>query len=332
LRILLIADVPGWIIDYNCRELIKRNPDFEFRLEYNGFSIQELERTADQFSLVHFMSWGEVHRVLPIAPNLNNLALTVRSHRYTPEVREFAGHCAGVLAVNQRLCQDFRDYSAEWMPNGIDMELFKPVRPFTVGYAGKDNGYKGVDLIRAACAQLGVRLEVAPGDRSKHEMVDFYKAIDCYVCASVAEGFSTPVMEALAMNVPVVTVDAGVPSNLNVIKVERSIEGLARGIELLSGRSKIEADYGWETIAERQREWWINLAARIEGSERTTIQPERSDRRYDQGSSRLAHHPGHDLAAPVEGGPEGERRIEDQGQKDRQSQERRSSHHLWAHS
>jgi glycosyltransferase involved in cell wall biosynthesis len=264
MRILLMADLPGWIIDYNCRELIKRNSDIEFRLEYNGFSVQELDRIAHQFSLVHFMSWGEVHRFLPIAPRLKNLALTVRSHRYTPDVKEFAAHCAGVLAVNQRICEEFSDYSAEWMPNGIDLELFKPGRPFTVGYAGKADEYKGVELIRAACAQLGVRLEMALGERSKSEMVDFYEAIDCYVCASVAEGFSTPVMEALAMNVPVVTVDAGVPSTLNVIKVERSIEGLARGIELLSGRRQVEAEYSWDTIAERQRAWWINLATQGE--------------------------------------------------------------------
>jgi glycosyltransferase involved in cell wall biosynthesis len=151
---------------------------------------------------------------------------------------------------------------AEFIPNGI-FPQFSPDHGFTVGWAGNPRmhreGYKGEELIRRACSELGVEFRVAteiPFER----MPNFYRSLDCYVCASEAEGFSTDAMECLAMNVPVITTRVGIPGELNLIFVERSVEDIKRGIEKLFTERQV-AEYRWDAVCQR----YEHLYARILG-------------------------------------------------------------------
>ena len=55
----------------------------------------------------------------------------------------------------------------------------------------------------------------------------------------------------------------GTPMEFNLIKVERSLEGIKAGIEKIYGRRFIEPDYSWDKIAEKQKNIWQQLAKEI---------------------------------------------------------------------
>ena len=89
-------------------------------------------------------------------------------------------------------------------------------------------------------------------------MPEYYASIDCYVCASIAEGFSTSVMECLAMNVPVVTVDTGIPRQFDIVKVERSVEGIMKGIQRFYTEGLVK-DFRWDKVAPKYRELYQKI-------------------------------------------------------------------------
>jgi glycosyltransferase involved in cell wall biosynthesis len=169
--------------------------------------------------------------------------------------------------VNQPLAQTFAKLNSNtrFIPDGIEPAILD--RPFVVGWAGRDTDfrYKGVELIMQAVSSLqrdglNVRLEIATS-RSPSEMPSFYRSIDLYVCASEAEGFSTPVMEALAMGLPVLSTRVGVPyfSMLEHAQwCDRTVESIASEIakayaarRLIVGLDETLAQFRWSVIAKR---------------------------------------------------------------------------------
>ena len=114
------------------------------------------------------------------------------------------------------------------LPSGVDAEQFQP-RPWAearakLGWsstervvlfnAGHDSHVKRLDLARAsiilaASALPGLRLEVLDGGTPPEEIPLHMNAADCLLVASDAEGSPTVLQEALACNLPIVSVDAG---------------------------------------------------------------------------------------------------------------------------
>jgi len=114
------------------------------------------------------------------------------------------------------------------MPSGVDAEVFRP-QPRTrarghVGWddservvlfnAGHDPGLKRLDLARRAVELVQafldrVRLEVLDGRTPPDRMPELLNAADCLLLTSDREGSSTILQEALACNLPVVSVNAG---------------------------------------------------------------------------------------------------------------------------
>ncbi len=89
-------------------------------------------------------------------------------------------------------------------------------------------------------------------------MVPWYKTLNLFVCASVDEGFSAPAMECMALNVPVITTDVGMPSKLNVTKVARDYESIANAIGKLYTTNQILPTYSWDFICLRMSELYEN--------------------------------------------------------------------------
>jgi glycosyltransferase involved in cell wall biosynthesis len=107
--------------------------------------------------------------------------------------------------------------------------------------------YKGYNLVKKVCDDLGIEVVVAKGIKPE-DMPKWYKSIDLYVCASVNEGHSTPVMECLAMNKPVVTTDVGIPSLLNVHKADRTYDSLKQEIGKFYTSPQVQ-EYRWKNVA-----------------------------------------------------------------------------------
>ena len=114
------------------------------------------------------------------------------------------------------------------LPSGVDPEVFRPqpqkILRDELGWlaeervvlfnAGRDARNKRLDLARNAVDQARrwaplVRLEVLDGSVAPERIPAMMNAADCLLVTSDAEGSPTVVQEALATNLPVVSVDVG---------------------------------------------------------------------------------------------------------------------------
>jgi len=114
------------------------------------------------------------------------------------------------------------------VPDGVDLDLFRPLPklqararlgweadvPIILFNTSEQPRAKGIDLVKAAikvAEQRVPRLDLAilDGTVPPHEVPLYLSAADCVALASFREGSPNIVKEALACNVPVVSVDVG---------------------------------------------------------------------------------------------------------------------------
>ncbi len=248
MKILILADTSGWICDRITDEMIKRIP-FEFtKRYYTEISTNEFVELANQHDIVHYQNWDWAKHKDRIDEIKVPIITSIRSFRFPEYIHELKDKVHFHI-INPKQREFFPD--ATYIPDGIFE--FKP-RKFVVGFAGRPDEYKGFNLIREACDELGVEfrpaLDVKPGD-----MQEYYDSIDLYACASENEGHSTPVMECLSQNIPVVTTDVGIPSLLNVHKVARNVESIKQGIECFYTQNQVK-EYSWNNICKQFEQFY----------------------------------------------------------------------------
>jgi glycosyltransferase involved in cell wall biosynthesis len=249
----------GWALCNRANALIAA-----LQPEHSGTlaSYRELPADFKGFDLVH------VHglQIIPLIRRLFDAdgatpwGFEVVSHRAMkhatdPELvdncRPWLGRASFVVCKNPRLVPliaKFVSVEPTFIPNGVDVALFRP-RPVRLGCVWSKNKdskteYKGIPLILKAIAALNekyeglVTFEWTPGPDDilpQAELVPYYQSLDALVCASVAEGCSNVVNEALACGVRVISTDVGIVPELagecDIIKVARTPEGIAAGIE-----------------------------------------------------------------------------------------------------
>ncbi len=158
------------------------------------------------------------------------------------------------------------------IPNGVDRTIFHYHRRLSVGHVGpafeKPVGdYKGGDITREACEQLGLKFSIPgcygpsrgpqyPGQRPQSEMVDWYKTIDVLCQPSSGEGCSNPIMEALSMNIRVICTKEAVTESLwpYVTLCKRTVEDVME---------KLDTGFlvpHWDEIAQRFRRMYERLS------------------------------------------------------------------------
>lgn len=143
--------------------------------------------------------------------------------------------------------------SAHVIPNGVDLRLFRPMdrqecrqalgldpcRKYVLFPYAAAEERKRYDLIQAAVVKARARvpqLEILHARGVHHERMPLYmNAADVLVLASMLEGSPNAVKEALAVNLPVVSVDVGdVSERLDSVEgcflVAREAEAIARSI------------------------------------------------------------------------------------------------------
>lgn len=165
-----------------------------------------------------------------------------------------------VIATNEELARIARRVNPMvfLIPNALDTEKFKPSGKFRttmkrVGFAGNISfrgaaDYKGLDIIRAACDMNKLELVQALYGEKKIPHDDmptkFYSEVDCLVSASVNEGCSNVVMEALACGVPVLLTEVGyhgeaLEDGKNCLFIERDIRDIAAKLRLLQDHPEL---------------------------------------------------------------------------------------------
>lgn len=255
MKVMILADIPGWIVDRIADRMIQ-GIDFEFdKAHYACISTDELIERANRSDLVHYLNWDIQYHVNNIDKIKVPFLMSIRSFRYPPYVRDVARR-VHVHVIHPDLHDIFE--GSHYIPDGV-FDQFRPERDFIVGFAGKADEYKGYNLITQACAELGVKFKPATGEIPPKGMYDYYKSIDLLVCASYAEGFGMPVMECLAMNKPVITTDVGAARYLNVHKVDRSVEGIKQGILKFCTSPQVLPQFSWENICSQFKKLYIKL-------------------------------------------------------------------------
>ena len=123
------------------------------------------------------------------------------------------------------------------------------------------------DLIAPAVRSVGAaRLVVAAREkrwRSPVEMLEFYRSIDIYLCASRSEGTPNPCLEAAACGVPLVTTRVGnmpelVRHGVNGLFVERNVADVAAKLTRLRDDRPLRAELSRNMLASiRDWDWRI---------------------------------------------------------------------------
>jgi glycosyltransferase involved in cell wall biosynthesis len=272
--VLCVVDRPHWAHDRKTDALARwLGGEYEIVKRYQAeVSAEDLEG-ADCVLLYY---WLQVERLGPLREVLrrrrDRLAIGICSHYELdgawrePGLATLAELARAVFANNRLLLEEFGPRlgrPVHYTPNGVDAELFRPAaavkppaypeyleprrRPLQVGWAGSLTNQgpeqRGVhDLIAPAVAAAGgaeLRLAVREERwRGQEEMVEFYRSLDVYVCASRSEGTPNPCLEAAACGLPVVTTRVGsmpefIRDGENGFFVERAVADIAEKLALL---------------------------------------------------------------------------------------------------
>ena len=226
-RILLLADNPGWAYDISARQLQKHLAD-NFSIEI-AYVCEKPNLNRYDFDLLHVFWWGETSH-LPYVKGPWQVVKEISSHRWQEEGKfgpltpgEFCDKYltdAGLVVATSQLLKSLIDpiRPCRLTPNGFD-ERFTPAKhrygDLRIGWAGKaSDPCKGLNDILLPAAKGVCSLQIASGNLSIPEMVDFYANLDVLCIASTYEGEPLTLLEAMAMGCFPVAVDVGIVPEL----------------------------------------------------------------------------------------------------------------------
>lgn len=276
MKILLIhGDIVPWATYNRAMELKKRWVDDDVTItDYNNLP------DGRYFDIIHILFSGTIGKLKEyILKNKGKVYATLASQRTLDFVYDDAEtlktvykNCIKTVAQNPKLATGLKrligkkyEKSVVYIPNGVDTALFKS--SFRAGFVGNDQHqaqlHKGYYLAKQACEELGVEFVYCrnnyPHDLIPHKkMPAFYNKIDCLIIPSESEGCNNPTLEALAMNIPVISTDCGIAAQLEgVILVDRTIESIKEALRLVCPRIGVLEKYTWDIVAKQYHDLYV---------------------------------------------------------------------------
>lgn len=256
MRVLILADIPGWIVDRITDRMISEMPAIEWtKRHYACTETAEILRLAQDCDLIHYQNSDIGHHWPRLLDAGKPVLMSIRSHRYPAIAREAAKRCS-VHVINRSLLNDFP--GATYIPDGLMIEP----QPLRVGFAGKPDRYKGFTIIQAACRTINAWFVPATGNLRPEQMTDYYRSIDVLVCASENEGFGTPIMECLALNKPVISTRCGSAweAQLPVRWVDRTAESIQAALLEYWPARKLE-EFRWPAVCRQFEALYQRIAS-----------------------------------------------------------------------
>jgi len=180
------------------------------------------------------------------------------------QVEEMMKSCAYVTSVSKKIADI---YNVEYLPNGVDLDIFKEPKKVTVGYVGTEGENKNYPLLEKVCKDLKVKLLAMLYKKNQvpqEELYKYYQQMDLFIHPSKTEGCSNVILEALAMGVPVFMTKEGIWQELKdwVTFIEPTYEGIANVIKKYKAREFIKENFSWEKIVKRYGEIYERVVSR----------------------------------------------------------------------
>ncbi len=285
-KILFIVDSPHWAHDFKTDNLIKNLSDnYEIIKCYQSDVKVENIEWAD---LIVVYYWKQFHdpnmqKLLNVfQENKNKLLLGICSHNelegdYRQQGTALLKSLAsGIFVNNMFLYREFLpvfDVPVFYTPNGVDTDYFTYDRKNTVsgtlrvGWAGSLYNHRNkrgfhnfiVPVIKAVD---NIELVTAIREQEwldKQQMLEFYRSLDLYICASLAEGTPNPCLEAASCGVPLITTRVGnmpelIKHGVNGFFVEHNINDIAKKLIILKNNVPLR-QYMSESILRSIKEW-----------------------------------------------------------------------------
>jgi len=267
MRILLIhADRYPWATTHRAEAFKKEWKEDEVDIAY----IKSLP-DGDKYNVIHVLFGCGISKIKDYILKYKHKTFTSLASRRTLEsmldkredLIEIYQKSVCCVAQNPLLASQLKSLIQQdnvvYIPNGVDIELFN--RPFIVGYVGEGHSInrkrKGYHIVKEVCENLGLDLKTA-NDLPYEKIPEFYRQIDCLVILSDDEGCNNPTLEALAMNKPVISTNAGIAEELEgVILVDRNVESVIMALRKLSGRIHILEKYTWKIISQKYKQIYV---------------------------------------------------------------------------
>jgi glycosyltransferase involved in cell wall biosynthesis len=262
-QILIIVDKHGWAQDHKTRNIQKALSNRYTIIK--KYQDEVTEADLEQADLIQVYYWMQFSRMAQLESvfkrNVNKLLIGVCSHyeleneRHEPALA-WLRQARAVFALNQLLYQEVLpqlEVPVFYTPNGVDTGFFVPgsVRQskgtLRIGWAGslknqgpEQRGFNNL-IVPAVESVDGCELVTAIREerwRSHEEMVEFYRSLDVYLCASRNDGTPNPCLEAASCGIPIVSTYVGnmpelIKPGVNGYFIEPNVPDIARVLTLL---------------------------------------------------------------------------------------------------
>ena len=262
-QILIIVDKPNWAQDHKTRNIQKVLGDKYTIIK--KYQAEVTETDLEQADLIQVYYWMQFSRMAHLESvfkrNANKLLIGVCSHYEIENERKepafaWLRQARAVFVHNQLLYQEVLpqlNVPLFYTPNGVDTGFFVPgsgqksKETLRVGWAGSltnqgpvQRGFNNL-IVPAVESVPGCELITAIREerwRSHEEMVEFYRSLDVYLCASRNDGTPNPCLEAASCGIPVVTTYVGnmpelIKPGVNGYFIEPNVADIARVLTLL---------------------------------------------------------------------------------------------------
>lgn len=298
-RVLCISDVIGWAFDQNLHDLeeyLRDKFDFEhwYVAEWHCGRMPIPDMAQFDVIFCPFHMWGIEH-LLPLDRTVGSLRSSwmFPNNRRAPQQEEFAvvSRFRAFHFVNKRNYNEYKDscHNAVYLTNPVNMHRFpKPtkIRGCVVaswnGNAGHSDGcgteVKGFrTILLPTCSTTGIDFKYAEYTTCRRlpvEMPGFYLQSNVALCASLYEGGSSSVMEAMASGLALVATDVGNHREMHesmlarcgdsgIMLVERNIGAFVEALEKLKrdpdrivemgrlNREEIMLNWSWDAWKDR---------------------------------------------------------------------------------
>ncbi len=244
MKVLLIADRPGWAYDILAQSIQSHSLSHDIEIEY----IINIRRDPSSFDLTEydvtfFFLWFDAMRYGPSMKGFefNKTCVGVHSHSWikrgmtVEQTSDICNQFAATGYISRKIDAVLNLDNGFFTPNGVDRELFKPsplpplseINFMWVGnpssaHHGHNKGYHSI--VEPTCLELGVKLLTATPTNPipRNEMGDFFAQNHVLICTSEHEGGPMPILESLASSRPVISTNVGIVPEL----VEHEVDGL----------------------------------------------------------------------------------------------------------